>query len=107
MSAQHTPGPWFPSQILDDGRWGIITAQNEIVVGVTQALTIENARLIATVPDLLEIARLLSLATDEGDDAAQGTHYIDKQGRIRCKGSFLALLEQARAAIRKVTGDTK
>ena len=51
MSAQHTPGPWLPSQILDDGRWGIVTAQNEIVVGATQALVIENARLIAAAPD--------------------------------------------------------
>ncbi|MEO5672488.1 MAG: hypothetical protein ABIR26_17510 [Ramlibacter sp.] len=49
--------------------------------------------------ELLEIVRQLTLATDEGDDKAQGTHYIDREGAIRCKGSFLALIERARAAI--------
>jgi len=64
-----------------------------------------DARLIAAAPDLLEIVRLLTLATDEGDDKAQGTHYIDKAGVIRCKGSFLELIENARAAIAKATGE--
>lgn len=50
-------------------------------------------------PELLAIAEKLALATDEGDDQAQGTHYVDKQGVIRCKGSFLTLIEEARAAI--------
>lgn len=48
---------------------------------------------------LMEIARWLDLATDEGDDIARGTHYVDKDGRIRCKGSFLAVIEKARAAL--------
>ena len=46
---------------------------------------------------LLSIAQRLALAANEGDDQAQGTHYIDKHGLIRCKGSFLALIEDARA----------
>lgn len=46
--------------------------------------------------ELLSVIRALSIATDEGDDASQGTHYADKAGRIRCKGSFLDLIERAR-----------
>jgi hypothetical protein len=48
---------------------------------------------------LVAIVRQLTLATNEGDDAAMGTHYVDRDGRILCKGSFLELIEQARAAI--------
>lgn len=51
------------------------------------------------------IAQKLTLATDEGDDKAQGTHYIDKQGVIRCKGSFLELIEKSRAALSTSLGD--
>lgn len=57
------------------------------------------AALRARHAELVAIARALSLATDEGDDAAMGTHYIAKDGRIRCKGSFLELIERARAAL--------
>lgn len=49
---------------------------------------------------LVDLVRRLTLATNEGDDKAQGTHYVAKDGAIRCKGSFLALIEEARAAIR-------
>lgn len=67
-----------------------------------------EARMADSHAELLEIARRLSLATDEGDDAAQGTHYVDKAGVIRCKGSFLELIEQARAALARATqGDAK
>ncbi|OYD50668.1 hypothetical protein [Acidovorax kalamii] len=53
----------------------------------------------AGMDELLAIAKRLAVATDEGDDQAQGTHYVDKQGLIRCKGSFLSLIEDARAVI--------
>ena len=59
----------------------------------------------APAPELLEILRRFALATNDGDDQAQGTHYIAKDGKIRCKGSFLALIEEARAAIAKATGE--
>lgn len=62
-------------------------------------------RLVAAAPDLLAVAEMLALATEEGDDLATGTHYIDKAGRIRCKGSFLDAIERARAAIEKATGE--
>lgn len=58
-------------------------------------------RMLKVAPELMDAARALALATDEGDDAAQGTHYVDNSGRIRCKGSFLASIEKARAAIAK------
>jgi hypothetical protein len=55
-----------------------------------------NPAVAADIQRLREIARLLALSADEGDDKAQGTHYIDKHGVIRCKGSFLELIEMAR-----------
>lgn len=102
-----TPGPWeacgqyvrtaitnpeVAGAHLPRG-WLIATCEIGAVDGVA------NARLIAAAPDLLAVAELLALATDEGDDAAQGTHYVDKAGRIRCKGSFLETIEKARAAL--------
>jgi hypothetical protein len=51
--------------------------------------------------ELLEIARQVALATDEGDDRARGTHYIARDGSIRCKGSFLETIERARAVVAK------
>ena len=55
---------------------------------------------------LVEIAKSLALATDEGDDKAMGTHYVDKFGTIRCKGSFLELIEKARAALAQHKGES-
>jgi hypothetical protein len=52
---------------------------------------------------LTDLIRRFCLSTDEGDDKAQGTHYVDKNSTIRAKGSFLELLSQGRAAIRKGT----
>ncbi len=68
-------------------------------------LAIECDSLRAVNAELLEALKPLSLATDEGDDAAQGTHYVDKVGVIRCKGSFLEAVEKARAAIAKAQGE--
>ena len=62
------------------------------------------SRVIEERADLLAVAEALALATDEGDDRAQGTHYVDPSGTIRCKGSFLAAIERARAAVARVTG---
>lgn len=114
MSA-HTPGPWTVTE--DSGDVGDVSMACQIgidapgredfdtylatVVGGDPDELKANAYLIAVAPDLLQIAQLLALATNEGDDFAQGTHYIDKQGAIRCKGSFLDLIEKARAAIAK------
>jgi hypothetical protein len=54
----------------------------------------------AEVERLRGIVDKLTLATSEGDDRAMGTHYVAKDGVIRCKGSFLALIENARAALK-------
>ena len=50
---------------------------------------------------LLEIVNAVTLFTDEGDDRAVGTHYVDKAGVIRCKGSFLETVFKARAAMKE------
>jgi hypothetical protein len=128
MSAQHTPGPSIYRPWADDGdcpapwvvedtdtRCTVLDAQGGLIADCTNGFDGDNGwvmsaavgplvSLIAVAPALLAIAERLALATDEGDDASQGTHYADKLGRIRCKGSFLALIEDARAAIAKATG---
>lgn len=45
---KHTPTPWFVSQYLDDGRWGIVKGDGEIVIGLAERLTEANARFIVT-----------------------------------------------------------
>jgi len=77
----------------DDGDW--------IRAGECEA----NARLIAAAPELLAVAQLLSILTEENDDRLFGAYV--KDGVIRAKGSTLDLIEKARAAIRKATGDTQ
>jgi hypothetical protein len=50
-----TPGPWVISQYLDDGRWGVVTSENEIIVSVRSGegqLSEANARLIAHAPEM-------------------------------------------------------
>lgn len=42
-----TKGPWHHSEILDDGRLGIITDDSTIVVGVNRNLQKEDAEYIA------------------------------------------------------------
>jgi hypothetical protein len=107
----HTPGPWrlssmYPARVCGEREGHTFVANCHSNDDPDDAEDWANARLIAVAPELLEVARLLALATDEGDDAAQGTHYVDKDGRIRCKGSFLATIEQARAAYAMATGST-
>lgn len=41
---EHTEGRLTASEILDDGRYGILSAENEIIVGVSSKLTEANAR---------------------------------------------------------------
>lgn len=52
---------------------------------------------------LADLVRRFCLSTDEGDDKAQGTHYVDKGSTIRAKGSFLGLLAEARNAVKEKT----
>jgi hypothetical protein len=100
MSAQHTPGPWVATgNGIHAGTRCVATTHFE---PWEQRAT--DARLIAAAPELLAVAELLALAANEHDDLASGTHYVDKAGRIRCKGSFLESIGRARAAIAKATG---
>lgn len=109
MSA-NTPGPWqvfgVRQRLVNEdcqrvGPDGCAIAFLPIGRDLPGALA--DARLIAAAPELLAIVERFALATDEGDDKAQGTHYVAKDGIVRCKGSFLALLEDARAAIAKAS----
>lgn len=40
---------WLASEYLDDGRWGVLTERNEIVVGVSWGLTKEQCKFLAEV----------------------------------------------------------
>ncbi len=106
---KHTPGPWVIKFRNDHSAY--ISMGNPLEGPHKQFCLqfdgrdpsdVADANLMEVAPELLEVARLLALATDEGDDAAQGTHYVDRDGRIRCKGSFLGAIQKARAAIAKV-----
>jgi hypothetical protein len=113
MTVKHTPAPWWTtdSGVRDRGGYICHTLSAQHYPGQEERFARETAEraankaLIAAAPDLLAVAQLLALATDEGDDLATGTHYVDKAGRIRCKGSFLDAIEKARAAIAKATGE--
>lgn len=102
MSAQHTPGPSLKELAEAAEQFPFDTSPSDVPVAARLAFC--NARPANLFLQLLRVAEGLALATNEGDDASQGTHYTDKLGRIRCKGSFLALIEDARAAIAKATG---
>lgn len=54
----------------------------------------------ADIQELLEIARLLSLLTDEGDDRLHGAYHA-RDGHVRAKGSTLELIERARAVVKE------
>lgn len=46
--ADHTKGPITASQYLDDGRYGLLTQENEILVGVSAGLTEADAIRLAS-----------------------------------------------------------
>lgn len=91
--SKHTPGPWSFYDDSNDGR----TNRIEIVaIGKTVARIyhsvpdedLPNARLIATAPDLLEALDIMERHFSRYDDAHNNL-----------------VLEQARAAIAKATGE--
>ena len=65
--------------------------------------SLELANRITKLPALEELARRLSLCLDEFG-GHQGTHYV-RDGKIEPKGSFLALVEEARGLIGKEEAD--
>lgn len=63
MSA-HTPGPWFPSQYLDNDEWGVLSQDNVIVVGLSSRITKADARLIAAAPRMYDFIQRIAGYTD-------------------------------------------
>lgn len=110
MSTKHTPGPWFQGTgdhqycvydkkvwINPDGSRGGDTPN--IVVVVSPADALADARLIAAAPELLEACQ----AMVEWDDREKD-HAVDFSARIAlCEVAF----EKARAAIVKATGSAE
>lgn len=86
MSAAHTPGPWKTL--------GAQFVCSESAVVAQQCKSMEDARLIAAAPDLLEaLEALLSHTAD-----------LDPMQGYRPEEDFSAV-KQARAAIAKATGE--
>lgn len=102
MSAQHTPGPSLKELAEAAEQMPFDTSPADVPLAARMAF--HKAMPANLFLDMLKVCERLALATNEGEDASQGTHYVDSAGRIRCKGSFLALIEDARAAIAKATG---
>jgi hypothetical protein len=44
------PTPWVASAYLDNGEWGVLAADNTIVVGATSRISEATARRIAKLP---------------------------------------------------------
>lgn len=82
MKTGFTPGPWHKSQILDDGRWGIITDNNEIIIGCSQHLTKENAQLVATSTELYKALDAL-LTSLIGSSEPKTTVEIDAYNALK------------------------
>lgn len=92
----------MPSMFGGDNRDGVYDAgRNPVSAGWVAPTRVQPVPLSTEKfnAELLDIVRQLTLSTNEGDDIAQGTHYFGSDGRVHCKGSFLALIERARAAI--------
>ena len=89
MSTQHTPGPWaiFNSTILPDATFGIDGADGSAVVffgfddnsGIRK---IEDARLIAAAPELLEALRVCATQSTGPDwTPEQALDFIKQHAR--------------------------
>lgn len=83
MSTTHTPGPWTASQYLDDGRWGVVTQGNGIVVSLRSrspseaTLSEADARLIAAAPTLLAALQAIADAVQSNNFFAVGNAFED------------------------------
>lgn len=90
--SKHTPGPWTDVSV-DGSYWGVYSSSGDVVAQAQQIRPMKddptqierhaNARLIAAAPELLE--------------ALEAAYYNE--------GGYQAWKEQARAAIRKATGE--
>jgi hypothetical protein len=99
MSSKHTPGPWQVGFADGSGHSYITNLQGRVVVrggydyhGIKHGVVKKSdARLIASAPDLLAVARLVDDVADRVD------HEPDS--------AFGQLVDAARAAIAKATGE--
>lgn len=108
----HTEGPWVASEILDDGRFGVLTMDNGILIGLSVRLSKPDAYLIAAAPTLasdnvqlraeltevekfrgIEQAAIRQLRDTLADKRASCEKLADDNARLR------GLLRDARAII--------
>ena len=107
MTNKHTPGPWEATVTGNSGgpHWEDVYEVNSDngMRRVAEYMSEADAKLIAAAPDLLAALRPFALMTDENEDKVHGV-YIDARGVVRAKGSLLAALDRARAAIAAAEG---
>jgi hypothetical protein len=96
----HTRGPWTASQYLDTHEWGVITGNNEIVVGLDSRISAENATLIAAAPEILAelkeaVDRMEMVEESRADSVDRNSGFLPQ---------CTAALDYARKAIAKAEG---
>lgn len=74
----HTPGPWWvrPAESGDDERYDVVGRGPYGLITLAEALDIDDARLVAAAPDLLEALRVVAeearVANKGGPDVVDG-----------------------------------
>jgi hypothetical protein len=109
MGAKHTPGPWVAEPQVGKGAWvkGSDGQWAALSCGTDDANGAANARLIASAPDLLEVARLeLIRAESDLENEVQWCVQWDEDPEedaavtvLRSRRDFIA------AAIARATGE--
>jgi hypothetical protein len=95
----HTRGPWTASQYLDTHEWGVITDNNEIVVGLDSRISAENASLIAAAPELLDA--LVRLVNEASGFKSMADPFVHGHTNMAVLG---LRIDEARAVIAKAEG---
>ena len=74
LDAEATPGPWLASEYLDDGRIGILTASNRIVVALRSGVLDEQ--------DAAFIARARTLLPQPADALEAAVRAVESEGQF-------------------------
>lgn len=69
----HCPTPWYRSQIFDDGRWGIITGDNLIILGACRITTADVTFICGAVNSFDEMKKALRKFLDAGNEVCRSS----------------------------------
>jgi len=103
-TVNHTPGPWLVKESAAHGAWVAYRQENKQKTLTKIPSTIENARLIASAPDLLEALNQIIWKLERKE--VSGSKF---DGGVRCEFAKIdrndAVIAEARSAIAKATGE--